>query len=196
MDDVTSSIELPGLQASDTKHALVRRVISQMRRELDALERMLDNGDAGEARAELTQIVQDGETLLGPMEDGRVIEGVFDGEHMVGEDGRTYLVPPNYASKSKLVEGDLLRLAIDDRGRFVYKQRGPIERQRIIGSLLEDEHTGEWKVVAQGQAYRGLTASVTFFDGATGDEAVILTSRNTPSKWAAIENILKQDDQL
>ncbi len=194
MDDAAFPIERPGLQANDTKQALVRRVISQMRRELDALERMIESEGPVDARAELTEIMQDGETLLGPMEEGRVIEGVFDGQNMVGEDGRVYLVPPNYASKSKLVEGDLLRLAIDDRGRFVYKQRGPIERQRLIGSLVEDEHTGEWKVVAQGQAYRVLTASVTFFDGVTGDEAVILTPRSTPSTWAAIENILKQGE--
>ena len=37
--------------------------------------------------------------------DGRVVEGVFDGQNMVGSDGKIYSVPPNYASKSKLVEG-------------------------------------------------------------------------------------------
>ena len=33
---------------------------------------------------------------------GKVIEGVFDGQSMVGSDGKTYPVPANYASKSKL----------------------------------------------------------------------------------------------
>ena len=40
---------------------------------------------------------------------GKVIEGVFDGQIMVGPDGKTYPVPANYASKSKLVEGDIFR---------------------------------------------------------------------------------------
>lgn len=192
----SSDIQTPGLSASDTRGALVRRVIHQMRRELDALERMLHQDESSEeARVELAKMVIDGNELLGPMEEGRVVEGVFDGEHMVGEDGRKYLVPPNYASKSKLVEGDLLRLVIDDRGRFIYKQRGPIERERHVGTLMEDENTGEWKVGASGQSYRVLTASVTFFGGETGDEAVILTPRNTPSKWAAIENILKENNE-
>ena len=36
---------------------------------------------------------------------GKIIEGVFDGQTMVGPDGKNYPVPANYASKSKLVEG-------------------------------------------------------------------------------------------
>ena len=36
---------------------------------------------------------------------GRVIEGVFDGQMMLGPDGKSYPIPANYASKSKLVEG-------------------------------------------------------------------------------------------
>ena len=41
---------------------------------------------------------------------GKIIEGVFDGQNMVGSDGKTYPVPANYASKSKLVQGDILNL--------------------------------------------------------------------------------------
>src|SRR3712207_6782664 len=44
---------------------------------------------------------------------GKVIEGVFDGQNMVGSDGKTYPVPANYASKSKLVQGDILKLTIE-----------------------------------------------------------------------------------
>ena len=38
---------------------------------------------------------------------GKVIEGVFDGQTMHDADGKAYPVPANYASKSKLVEGDI-----------------------------------------------------------------------------------------
>ena len=34
---------------------------------------------------------------------GKIIEGVFDGQVMIGPDGKNYPVPANYASKSKLV---------------------------------------------------------------------------------------------
>lgn len=53
---------------------------------------------------------------------GKVVEGVFDGQKMAGPDGKEYPVPANYASKSKLVEGDILKLTIADDGSFIYKQ--------------------------------------------------------------------------
>src|SRR5664279_1973848 len=51
---------------------------------------------------------------------GKIIEGVFDGQNMVGSDAKTYPVPANYASKSKLVQGDILKLTIADDGSFLY----------------------------------------------------------------------------
>src|SRR3989338_6572507 len=43
---------------------------------------------------------------------GRTVEGIFDGQNMVDSHGQTYPVPANYASKSKLVEGDGMKLTI------------------------------------------------------------------------------------
>ena len=43
---------------------------------------------------------------------GVVIEGVFNGKEMVGPDGKLHGMSPNYASKSKLVEGDILKLTV------------------------------------------------------------------------------------
>ena len=50
---------------------------------------------------------------------GKIIEGVFDGQSMLGPDGKSYPVPANYASKSKLVQGDILKLTIADDGSFI-----------------------------------------------------------------------------
>ena len=38
----------------------------------------------------------------------KIVEGVFDGQNMIGPDKKTYSVPANYASKSKLIPGDIL----------------------------------------------------------------------------------------
>ena len=89
---------------------------------------------------------------------GKVIEGVFDGQTMVGPDGKNYPVPANYASKSKLVEGDILKLTIADDGGFIYKQIGPVARRQIIGTLVQ--HDGAYYVEAQGREFRILLASV------------------------------------
>lgn len=126
-----------------------------------------------------------------PTADGKVVEGVFDGQNMAGPDGKVYSVPANYASKSKLVEGDRLKLTITGDGSFIYKQIGPIERQRLIGILARDESSNDYRVMAGDRTYRVLLASVTYFKGESGDEVVILVPKDAASKWAAVENIIK-----
>lgn len=121
----------------------------------------------------------------------RVVEGAFDGQNMVGPDGKQYSVPANYASKSKLVEGDVLKLTISRDGSFIYKQIGPIQRQRLIGQLVRDETTGEFKVMVDGRGYKVLLASITYFKGEVGDEVVILVPQDGETRWAAVENIIK-----
>jgi hypothetical protein len=123
--------------------------------------------------------------------DGVIIEGVFDGENMIGPDGKQYSVPANYASKSKLVEGDILKLTITPNGTFIYKQIGPIERGRVIGKL-EQTTEGNFFVQSGNKKWKVLTASVTYFKGQIGDEVVILVPKTGDSKWAAVENIVNK----
>src|ERR1700684_2452344 len=97
---------------------------------------------------------------------GKVIEGVFDGQNMVGSDGKTYPVPANYASKSKLVQGDILKLTIADDGAFLYNKIGPIPRKQVVGTLkLENGH---YFVEIDDKNYRVLLASVTYFKAKPG----------------------------
>lgn len=124
-------------------------------------------------------------------DDGQVIEGVFDGQNMVGPDNKKYSVPANYASKSKLVEGDHLKLTITPDGSFVYKQIELLERDRLVGDLSIDEETNEYRVLANGKSYKVLTASITYFKGEEGDKAAILVPKGKESAWAAVENIFK-----
>ena len=120
---------------------------------------------------------------------GKVIEGVFDGQIMAGPDGKTYPVPANYASKSKLVEGDILKLTIADDGGFIYKQIGPVPRKQIIGTLTQ--HDGAYYVEASGREYRILLASVTYFRINIGDQVTIIVPEDNPdAKWAAVEAAL------
>lgn len=117
---------------------------------------------------------------------GKVIEGVFDGQVMIGPDGKSYPVPANYASKSKLVEGDILKLTIADDGGFIYKQIGPIPRKQIIGTLTQ--HDGAYYVEASGREYRILLASVTYFRINIGDQVTIIIPEDNPdATWAAVE---------
>lgn len=122
----------------------------------------------------------------------QIIEGVFDGQNMIGPDAKEYAMPANYASKSKLVEGDVMKLTILPDGTFVYKQIGPITRERYKGKLVYDDKKDEYRVMTEwGKNYKLLTASVTYFKGESGDEAIILVPQGGQSVWAAVENIIK-----
>lgn len=120
---------------------------------------------------------------------GKVIEGVFDGQNMVGSDGKTYPVPANYASKSKLVQGDILKLTIAEDGAFLYKQIGPIPRKQVVGTLMLEN--GHYYVEVNGRKFRVLLASVTYFKAKPGDQvSVNLPEDDSTAEWAALEAAL------
>ncbi|MBI2638979.1 hypothetical protein HYW83_05315 [Candidatus Peregrinibacteria bacterium] len=119
---------------------------------------------------------------------GQIIEGVFDGQNMIGPDGKSYPVPANYASKSKLVQGDVLKLTIADDGSFIYKQIGPVERKRIVGPLVYED--GQYKILANGKSYKVLLASVTYYRAEVGDNVTVIVPEFEESEWGAIDNVL------
>ena len=114
------------------------------------------------------------------------------GNPVIGADGQQYDVPANYASKSKLVEGDILKLTINNLGSFVYKQIKPIDRMRIVGELTQDDQSLQFYAQADGKKWKLLTASVTYYKGEAGDEVIFLIPSEGGSRWAAVENIVKE----
>lgn len=129
---------------------------------------------------------------LSILEKDKIIEGVFDGQNMIGPDEKQYPIPANYASKSKLVEGDVLKLTIAADGTFMYKQIGPIERKKIIGTIIKED--GEMKVNAESKKYKVLTASLTYFKAEEGDQVTIIVPKDKESTWAAVENVIKKSN--
>ncbi len=121
---------------------------------------------------------------------GSIVEGVFEGEFMIAPDKKKYPVQANYASKSKLVPGDVLKLTIQQDGAFLFKQISPIKRLKLIG-ILEETERGRYCVAAEGKKYRVLLASVTYFKAKPGDQLTILVPEEGESEWAAIENKLE-----
>lgn len=123
---------------------------------------------------------------------GKVIEGVFDGQNMVDPKGNVYPVPANYASKSKLVPGDVLKLTVTEEGKFLYKQIGPVERKTVVGPLVYND--GRYQVLANDKAYSVLLASVTYFRAEVGDEVTLIIPMEEDSDWGAIEAVLPKFD--
>lgn len=121
-------------------------------------------------------------------EGGKVIEGIFNGENMVGPEGKVYPVPANYASKSKMVEGDKLKLSVAEDGSFIFKQIGPVERKNLVGTLVFEDNT--YLVQAEGKKYNIIFASVTYYKAKPGDRVTIVVPKEGDSEWAALENII------
>ncbi len=179
----TNNTEEPNSkQNPDIKIQQLKSMAYALKDQIDALLRAL-NGE----HIELKTGAQTESTTLTTGE--RIIEGVFNGQKMIGPDGKEYPVPPNYASKSKLVEGDMLKLTITNNGSFIFKQIGPIKRKRVSGELVGDEG-GNWRSLVNGKTYKILTASVTFYKGKAGDEVVILVPEDGQSEWGAVEYII------
>ncbi|HPM27748.1 MAG TPA: hypothetical protein PLX55_01095 [bacterium] len=129
-----------------------------------------------------------GRTDLFASDDGKVIEGIFDGEAMVSGEGNVYPVSPNYASKSRLVVGDRLKLTIAPDGKFIYKQICPAERKRRVGTV---EVFGDLPYIVIGdKRYRVLVASITYFKVKVGDRVTAVLPGDETVGWVAIENVL------
>ena len=179
--------------AAENKLMMIKKVLGEIQERLNNVVSLIGGGGL---------IVSEGEKKIGFEHtaeattfvpgSARVLEGVFDGQNMIGSDGMQYTVPANYASKSKLVEGDILKLTIAPSGSFIFKQIGPVERNRVIGTLATDPETGDFVAFGEDKKWKILKASVTYFKGSPGDEMVLLVPKNAPSSWAAVENIIKK----
>jgi len=171
------------------KLALLKESLNSAEANLSTAKQLLADalGETDLPKADLQSMTN---TLQGTSdaEGGKIVEGVFDGQSMLDKDGRNYPVPANYASKSKLVTGDVLKLTITDEGRFLYKQIGPVERRYVVGPLTYDN--GQYKVITQEKTYKVLTASVTYFKGEIGDEITLIVPQQGESEWGAVEAIL------
>ncbi len=121
----------------------------------------------------------------------QIIYGIFNGEKMISSDGQTYPVPTNYASKSKIVEGDRMKLTITQNGKFIYKQISPVERKQLVGTLVSKQGQDNWGVLVDGRTYRILSASVTFYKGQVGDDVYLFISNENSCSWAAVESIIR-----
>ncbi|MDP2642369.1 MAG: hypothetical protein Q8P62_00815 [Candidatus Peregrinibacteria bacterium] len=169
---------------------------------LALIKEMIDSAESSlrSAKQLLTEIVGSksvkstysklAENLEDPEQEGEdnIVEGIYNGQVMIDKNKKEYPIPANYASKSKLIPGDVLKLTIKADGSFVYKQIGPAPRKRIMGTLTYED--SQYKVIASGKAYKVLLASVTYFKGEIGNKVTIVVPETEDSEWAAIENVL------
>ncbi|PIU01442.1 hypothetical protein COT68_03195, partial [bacterium (Candidatus Torokbacteria) CG09_land_8_20_14_0_10_42_11] len=180
------------------KIALLREILEQAEASLAQAKKVINEFLGVETKLNKPkigqkQILEKVQELAANVGKSRIIQGVFNGQSMVAPDGTEYPVPANYASKSKMIQGDTLKLTIAEDGSFIYKQIGPIERKKVLGVLSQSED-GEYQVIVENnKTYKVLLASVTYFKGEAGDEVTLVVPASGDSEWGAIENILKKN---
>jgi hypothetical protein len=192
-EELSAQSAVDGVFLTQSKVVLAKKLLANLKDNVDQLNNLfgtLINVDQL-SRLSISQMVDGSRTTSQQDATEKIVEGVFDGEAMIGPDGKRYTVSSNYASKSKLVEGDILKLSITASGTFLYKQIGPTERSRII-CQLKKVGDSEFMAIKDNKTWRILTASVTYFKGDDGDEVVILVPKVGESRWAAVENVIKQ----
>lgn len=180
----------------------VRNMIHSMEEDLTTAKQMLEhiaNADETEmdidTLAKKTAKMTRTEGMKSYLDDDnmQIVEGVFDGYFMTWSDQKKYPVPLNYASKSKLVPGDKLKLRITPEGKLIYKLIMPSERKHIRAVLSTDteDATKYIALTPEWQSYHLNQAAVTYYKGRPGDEIYILTSKDGWA-YAAIEAVIKK----
>lgn len=176
---------------TDESHlALIKQRLESAEKSIASVKKLISDLEHGSVPIQPGKI-EDKAKDLAMNDRGDVIEGVFNGENMIGPDKKEYPVPQNYASKSKLIEGDILKLTVGQDGSFMYKQIGPVERKRIVGILHQTEN-GDYGVKVKNKNYQVLLASVTYFNAQIGDKVTLVVPKDTKADWGAIENVMKE----
>ena len=119
-----------------------------------------------------------------------MITGMYDGSCMITISEEEYPVPANYASKSMLVPGDKLKLAINKDGSLIYKLIQQAPRTHIMG-IIHKKNNKYMALGADNKNYSLNTAAVTFFKAQCGDEVCMIINQNSEVNHAALECVLK-----
>lgn len=177
-------------ETSNEQISKALRMIENAESSLKAAREMLTNLAPDAVNSVPSSNVEANDATAYEEGESQIVEGYFDGQNMVGPNEKIYPIPANYASKSKLVEGDKLKLTIMPNGSFLYKQIAPIDRVFVKGTLINED--GQYKVLADGESYRVLLASVTYYKGTVGDEVTLILPKEKSATWGAIEAIIPQ----
>jgi len=115
------------------------------------------------------------------------IVGKYDGIKMLGEDGKEYEISANYAAKSKLVYGDVLKL-IEEDGKKLFKQIERVNRERVEGILTKKE--GEWYLLTDRGSYRVSDAAAEYQKAELNSQAsAFLPADNLGAPFATLDNV-------
>lgn len=123
-----------------------------------------------------------------------VVEGYFDGENMIGDNGQMYPVPQNYASKTQLVIGDRMKWILTST-REIFKLIQPAPRKRVIGTFAIEGDNYIVLVDGESNPVKILKASATYamknLGLAINSEVAIYIPQDATASWGAFISVVK-----
>lgn len=132
-----------------------------------------------------------------------VVEGVFGGENMIGDNGQTYLVPQNYASKTQLVVGDRMKWILAENPetketKEVFKLIMPVPRERAVGTF-EIEGSSYVVLIADfASPVKILKASATYamknLGLSVGDKVAVYIPKDGTPTWGAFISLVTSQE--
>lgn len=117
--------------------------------------------------------------------DGEV--GKFNGFEMVTDSGKKHKINENYAAKSKLVYGDVLKL-IEEDGKSIFKQIEKVNKERVEGILTKKE--GEWYLLTDRGSYKVSDAAAEYHKAELNSQAVaFLPADDLDAPFATLDTV-------
>ncbi len=121
------------------------------------------------------------------------IEWEFDGVVLIDKDWKKYPVPTNYASKSKLISWDEMKLNIMKNGKMIFKLIKKVERH-TIQAILSKDSTSDKDIAIYKNKYIFILnhAAVSYHKWKPGDKVLITVNKSKPWKFAALDTIMQE----
>lgn len=165
----------------DLKDPNLKSQLNKLKKLVDAAERALDSAkDVMEAIMER----KDYKSMPG-------VEGKYDGKYIIASDGSKHEVPSNYAAKSRLVYGDILKI-IEEDGKKVFKQIEKVARKNLEGVVTKKE--GKWHVLTEAGSHLLLDRAIEFNQVKLKDLIdVVLPESNLSAPFAAFNKVVKSE---
>lgn len=157
---------------------------------LESIYRMVEGTMHDLEKLKEALVALDKDTLREKYKDVPGVTGVYDGVHLVTEDGQKIEVPVNYAAKSRIVCGDTLKM-IEEEGKQVFKQIEKIDRKKISGVLMKKE--GKWHIISDLGTFRIADTAAEFQQAELSDEAIaFIPANNSNVPFAALDKVIKK----
>ncbi len=122
----------------------------------------------------------------------QTLEWLFDWVSFIDSNWAKYPVPMNYASKSKLVPWDKLKLRIMKNWDFVFKLIEKAPRQKITAILSKDKEGKRIAIYKNKYVFLLNHASVSYYKWKPWDKILIIVNKSKPWKYAVLDAVLSQ----